>query len=745
MADPAPAPVNEPDWLRLQKKIFSRYIEQRLKIGGTKVKVSNIIEDLKDGVLLVQLIESLSGKTYAVKPKPAKARIQQIDQVSKIFEWITKEIGVKSTAQATDIVDGNEKSVLGLIFQIIIRYMKLDEEDQQSGDIKEALLLWLRNKTAGYANVKIDNLTKSFHDGLAFNALIHRMRPKLIPFDTLTKEDKVKNITLALDTAAKYCNLEKYLEPADVPHLDELGSVVYLYDWYSAIIYLQKQDIAARRIGKLADMTKLHDSLKAEYNQGAATLSQWLEGKVKVLSDRTIDNSMAGIKGRLAAFYEYKSKEKSDKIVVSLDLNALFDNLALRLSNNKRPPFNPANGLTPAAFDERFLALERAEAEASVALHAELERQIKLDKLSKRFQADAQNLNSYFAEKRAYLSKAEQVDSVDICQYHLETFALYDADFQNTKNSRVAALSKISQQLTAEKYEFIATISDTQSNIDGTIAELSQLAASKKQTLETELEKQKTINDNLCREFATAAKGFVDWLNASKQSISARGGSLEDQLSNVDGIIAGHAQGDVKLAEIDAIDAKIQQRQITNNPHTSITVQDAKAQWYQYQLLLKKKKTLLEAEIENSKRAGLSADQLKEINDNFAYFDKNGNKSLDRKELKACLQSLGEEATPADLTRILAEYDKDGDGHIAQSEFVEFMIKKLGDTNTQEEILNAFSLLAYEKDHVNAEFLDSVVNDLTFKQHHVEYLQAEMKPLSDGYDYKTWTSEVFAR
>ena len=112
-----------------------------------------------------------------------------------------------------DVVDGNANFVLGTVFAVIIKYMKLDEEDAGSSDVKEALLLWAKNKTTGYKDVSVgnasspppkkksekiyifvlttppkkDNFTKSFQDGLAFNALIHKLRPKLIPFDTLDK------------------------------------------------------------------------------------------------------------------------------------------------------------------------------------------------------------------------------------------------------------------------------------------------------------------------------------------------------------------------------------------------------------------------------------------------------------------------------------------------------------------------------------------------------------------------------
>jgi len=72
------------------------------------------------------------------------------------------------------------------------------------------------------------------------------------------------------------------------------------------------------------------------------------------------------------------------------------------------------------------------------------------------------------------------------------------------------------------------------------------------------------------------------------------------------------------------------------------------------------------------------------------------------------------------------------------------MLKRLGDSNTKDEILQGFSYLSLEKDTIPGELIEAVVNELTFKQHHVDYLKKEMKQAGDGYDYKTWTEEVFA-
>src|SRR5579885_3408943 len=99
-----------------------------------------------------------------------------------------------------------------------------------------------------------------------------------------------------MDAAEKYLRLEKYLEPSDIPKLDENGMVIYVSEYYYGIAEQRKLDIAARRIGKLIKFTQENDARKKEYSEKAMELVKHIKQVEVILEDRTIDNTMAGAK-----------------------------------------------------------------------------------------------------------------------------------------------------------------------------------------------------------------------------------------------------------------------------------------------------------------------------------------------------------------------------------------------------------------------------------------------------------------
>jgi Ca2+-binding EF-hand superfamily protein len=76
-------------------------------------------------------------------------------------------------------------------------------------------------------------------------------------------------------------------------------------------------------------------------------------------------------------------------------------------------------------------------------------------------------------------------------------------------------------------------------------------------------------------------------------------------------------------------------------------------------------------------RPGLSEDEIEEIREAFNLFDTDGSGTIDPKELKAAMQSLGFEAKNQTIYQMIGDIDKDGSGSIDFDEFLDMMTAKM--------------------------------------------------------------------
>ena len=81
-------------------------------------------------------------------------------------------------------------------------------------------------------------------------------------------------------------------------------------------------------------------------------------------------------------------------------------------------------------------------------------------------------------------------------------------------------------------------------------------------------------------------------------------------------------------------------------------------------------------------RPGLSEEEIEEIREAFNLFDTDGSGTIDPKELKAAMQSLGFEAKNQTIYQMIGDIDKDNDGSIDFEEFLDMMTAKMSDKDT---------------------------------------------------------------
>ena len=92
----------------------------------------------------------------------------------------------------------------------------------------------------------------------------------------------------------------------------------------------------------------------------------------------------------------------------------------------------------------------------------------------------------------------------------------------------------------------------------------------------------------------------------------------------------------------------------------------------------------------------LTEEQIAEFKEAFSLFDKDGDGTITTKELGTVMRSLGQNPTEAELQDMINEVDADGNGTIDFPEFLTMMARKMKDTDSEEEIVEAFKV--FDKD-----------------------------------------------
>lgn len=93
---------------------------------------------------------------------------------------------------------------------------------------------------------------------------------------------------------------------------------------------------------------------------------------------------------------------------------------------------------------------------------------------------------------------------------------------------------------------------------------------------------------------------------------------------------------------------------------------------------------------------------MTEFRSSFNHFDKNRTGRLAPEEFKSCLVSLGysigkDKQGDMDFQRILAVVDPNNSGYVQFDAFLDFMTRESTDTDTAEQVIDSFRILASDK------------------------------------------------
>ncbi|KAL7748857.1 alpha-actinin [Sorochytrium milnesiophthora] len=365
--------VMDKTWESVQKKTFTKWVNTKLQSKG--VAVQDLTSEFGDGVALIQLLEVIGDESLGKYNKTPKMRIQKVENLNRALAFI-KQRGVNLTnIGAEDIVDGNEKLVLGMIWTIILRFTIADISEEGL-TAKEGLLLWCQRKTAPYApDVQVKDFTFSWQDGLAFCALIHRHRPDLIDFHSLNKSAKHENMALAFDVAQQHLHIPKLLDVEDVidlPKPDERSIMTYVAQYFHAFSALDKVEVAGRRVAKFAEVMASVFDMEHDYEQRSRALLSNVADVQSQWAASSFDGSYTDAKRQGGEFDLYKSTTKRSWVAEKRDLDTLLGNIRTKLKTYNLSPYNPPAGLTPEDLSDKWSGLLKAEGERKRHINAKI-------------------------------------------------------------------------------------------------------------------------------------------------------------------------------------------------------------------------------------------------------------------------------------------------------------------------------------------------------------------------------------
>uniref|UniRef100_A0A8C7TW68 Alpha-actinin-4 n=1 Tax=Oncorhynchus mykiss TaxID=8022 RepID=A0A8C7TW68_ONCMY len=856
----------DPAWEKQQRKTFTAWCNSHLRKAGTQIE--NIEEDFRDGLKLMLLLEVISGERLP-KPERGKMRVHKINNVNKALDYIAGK-GVKLVSiGAEEIVDGNAKMTLGMIWTIILRFAIQDISVEETS-AKEGLLLWCQRKTAPYKNVNVQNFHISWKDGLAFNALIHRHRPELIDYDKLRKDDPLTNLNNAFEVAEKYLDIPKMMDAEDIVNTarpDEKAIMTYVSSFYHAFsgaqkvphyptptLPLQCHTGQGHSLTLWAHSTPLWNTKHTLFPCSRTALFQLCPHRLVVSS--------------LEDFRGYRRVHKPPKVQEKCQLEINFNTLQTKLSgvlfllyggSVSSPWLQDING--------SWHNLEGAEKGYEEWMLNEIRRLERLDHLAEKFRQKATIHESWtdgkeamltqkdyetasLSEVKALLRKHEafesdlaahqdRVEQIAAIAQELNELDYYDSPSVNARcqkiceqwdalgsltQSRRESLERTEKQLESidELYleyakraapfnnwmegamedlqdmfivhnieeiqglitaheQFKSTLPEankereaiqaiqaevqkiaqyngiklsggnpyttiTPKTIDNKWDKVEQLVPQRDKALQEELAKQQS-NDHLRRKFATQANIVGPWIQTKMEEIGRisieMNGTLEDQLVNLREYEQSIIEYKPNIDQLEGDHQLIQEALIFDNKYTAYTMEHLRVGWEQLLTTIARTINEIENQILTRDAKGISQEQLHEYRTSFNHFDKDHSGGLMAEEFKACLISLGYDGD-AEFARIMGIVDPNNSGVVTFQAFIDFMSRETTDTDTADQVIASFKILAADKNFIMAEELR---RELPPDQ--AEYCIARMAPYSGpdakpgALDYMSFSTALY--
>ncbi|KRJ99265.1 uncharacterized protein Dyak_GE13333, isoform W [Drosophila yakuba] len=392
----------------IQKKTFTKWVNKHLKKHWKYAKtytmlhvcvttngipccsqsanrrVVDLFEDLRDGHNLLSLLEVLSGEH--LPREKGKMRFHMLQNAQMALDFLRYKKIKLVNIRAEDIVDGNPKLTLGLIWTIILHFQISDivvgKEDNVSA--REALLRWARRSTARYPGVRVNDFTSSWRDGLAFSALVHRNRPDLLDWRKARNDRPRERLETAFHIVEKEYGVTRLLDPEDVDtnEPDEKSLITYISSLYDVF----PEPPSIHPLFDMESQRRVH-----EYRDLAQQFIYWCREKTAYLQERSFPPTLIEMKRLLSDLQRFRSeevsarkREKSKLIQIYKELERYFETVG---------EVDVEAELRPDAIEKAWYRMNTALQDREIILQQEIERLERLQRLADKVQREIKHVD----------------------------------------------------------------------------------------------------------------------------------------------------------------------------------------------------------------------------------------------------------------------------------------------------------------------------------------------------------------
>ncbi|KAH9820237.1 calponin homology domain-containing protein [Melampsora americana] len=363
----------------VQARTFCKWLNAKLDVIQVP-PMSDLTRDLSDGTNLIRLMEVMGDASLGRYNRQPRMRVQKAENVNKALQFIQSRGVTLTNIGPEDVVDGNLKLILGLIWTLILRFTIADISEE-GVNAKEGLLLWCQRKTRDYALVNVQNFSDSWQDGLALCALIHHHRPDLLDWDSLPHSDRHACTRTAFDIAAKSLGIPQLLEISDLcdsVRPDERSVMTYIAQYFHAFSSMDKAEVEARRVANFVENLKSIWTSMNDYERRVTELMDEIRQTIATRLTPALPSTYSLVKAQAADFQKYKQTVKRDWVAQKSEVAGLLGNIVTKLKTYNLRTYVPPDGLKLEDLELFWQELLATEAKRSRSINARIQ-QIKED------------------------------------------------------------------------------------------------------------------------------------------------------------------------------------------------------------------------------------------------------------------------------------------------------------------------------------------------------------------------------